>query len=151
VAVDRDENILVTGYTRGSLNGNKNTGESDIFLTKWNSDGIEIWTKQWGTTSEEYGVSVAAKGVNIFVVGITNGSLDGNISNGSGNTFLTKLDTDGNEKLIKQWGTTENDYGLSVAVDYTDNIFVLGNTLGTFEDNINSGENDIFLIKWNEF
>ena len=70
---------------------------------------------------------------------------------GSGNTFLAKLDIDGNEEYIKQWGTTENDYGLSVAVDYIDNIFVVGNTLGTFEDNINSGENDIFLIKWNEF
>jgi hypothetical protein len=151
VAVDRDENILVTGYTEGSLNGNKNTGKSDIFLTKWNSDGTEIWTKQWGTTSEEYGVSVEAKGVNIFVVGITNGPLDGNISNGSGNTFLTKLDTDGNAEYIKQWGTTENDWGLSVAVDHIDNIFILGNTLGTFEDNINSGGNDIFLIKWNEF
>ncbi|HQI03996.1 MAG TPA: hypothetical protein PL195_01910 [bacterium] len=99
----------------------------------------------------KYGVSVEAKGVNIFVVGITNGPLDGNISNGSGNTFLTKLDTDGNAEYIKQWGTTENDWGLSVAVDHIDNIFILGNTLGTFEDNINSGGNDIFLIKWNKF
>ena len=41
VTVDSSGNIYVTGYTMGSLDGNTNSGENDIFLLKYNSDGVK--------------------------------------------------------------------------------------------------------------
>jgi len=37
VTVDSSDNIYVTGYTYGGLDGNTNSGKNDIFLVKYNS------------------------------------------------------------------------------------------------------------------
>jgi len=41
VTTDSSGNIYVTGYTRGGLDGNTNSGSYDIFLVKYNSSGIK--------------------------------------------------------------------------------------------------------------
>jgi len=41
VNIDSSENIYVTGLTYGGLDGNTNSGGSDIFLVKYNSDGVK--------------------------------------------------------------------------------------------------------------
>ena len=40
VTTDSSGNIYVTGFTRGDLDGNTNSGGRDIFLVKYNSSGI---------------------------------------------------------------------------------------------------------------
>ncbi|MDP7464348.1 MAG: SBBP repeat-containing protein [SAR324 cluster bacterium] len=39
VTVDSSDNIYVTGYTYGGLDGNTSSGSNDIFLLKYNSSG----------------------------------------------------------------------------------------------------------------
>ena len=41
VTTDSSDNIYVTGDTYGGLDGNLNSGKSDIFLIKYNSSGIK--------------------------------------------------------------------------------------------------------------
>ncbi|MFH1227028.1 MAG: SBBP repeat-containing protein [Planctomycetota bacterium] len=41
VAVDTAGNIYVTGYTKGGLDGNTNAGSADLFMVKYNSDGVK--------------------------------------------------------------------------------------------------------------
>ena len=41
VTTDSSDNIYVTGYTEGDLDGNTNLGQKDIFLVKYNSDGVK--------------------------------------------------------------------------------------------------------------
>ena len=41
VTVDSSDNIYVTGYTAGGLDNNSNSGSLDIFLVKFNSDGVK--------------------------------------------------------------------------------------------------------------
>ena len=41
VTVDSSNNIYVTGYTEGGLDGNTNAGGKDVFLVKYNSDGVK--------------------------------------------------------------------------------------------------------------
>ena len=41
VTTDSSGNIYVTGKTRGNLDGNTNSGGKDIFLVKYNSDGVK--------------------------------------------------------------------------------------------------------------
>jgi hypothetical protein len=40
VTTDSSDNIYVTGSTDGGLDGNTNSGLRDIFLVKYNSDGV---------------------------------------------------------------------------------------------------------------
>jgi len=41
VATDSSGNVYVTGYTSGSLDGNTSAGVEDLFVVKYNSDGVK--------------------------------------------------------------------------------------------------------------
>jgi len=51
VTVDSSDNIYVTGYTDGGLDGNTSSGGYDLILVKYNSSGTKQWTKQLGTSN----------------------------------------------------------------------------------------------------
>ena len=86
----------MTGWTGGGLDGNTNSGNTDIFLVKFNSSGTKQWTKQLGTSSPEYGNGVTTDSSgNIYVTGYTQGGLDGNTNSGGKDIFLVKYNSDG--------------------------------------------------------
>jgi len=153
VTVDSSGNIYVTGYTSGGLDNNTNSGNTDIFLVKYNSSGVKQWTKQLGTSTSDAGtgVTVDSSG-NIYVTGSTKGGLDGN-SNTAGSSwdfFLVKYNSSGVKQWTEQYGNVAaevlgvggyyTDFGQGVTVDSSDNIYVTGT--------INYGGNDIFLVKF---
>jgi len=80
VTTDSSGNIYVTGWTGGGLDGNTNSGNSDIFLVKFYSSGTKQWTKQLGTSSMDFGSGVTTDSSgNIYVTGETfGGGFDGN-------------------------------------------------------------------------
>ena len=99
VATDSLGNVYVAGTTHGELDGNSNAGSSDIFVVKYNSSGTKQWTRQLGTSSDDYatGVATDASG-NIYVTGSTSGGLDGNSNAGEWDLFVVKYDSDGNKQ-----------------------------------------------------
>jgi len=151
VTTDSSDNIYVTGYTTGGLDGNTNSGGKDIFLVKYNSSGTKRWTKQLGTSSgDESGQGVTTDSLdNIYVTGDTLGDLDGNISSGYSDIFLVKYNSSGTKQWTKQLGTSSGDEGNGVSTDLSDNIYVFGTTYGGLDGNTNSGGRDIFLVKYN--
>ena len=54
VATDSSGNVYVAGGTYGELDGNTNSGNSDLFVVKYNSSGTKQWTKQLGSSSHNY-------------------------------------------------------------------------------------------------
>ena len=54
VTTDSSGNVYVAGGTYGGLDGNTNTGGSDLFVVKYNSSGTKQWTKQLGSSSPDY-------------------------------------------------------------------------------------------------
>ena len=146
---DSSGNIYVTGYTNGALDGNTYSGSSDIFLTKYSRDGSKQWTKQYGSTGTDEGNSVATDNSgNVYITGRTMGALDNNDNNGSSDIFLTKFSIAGTKQWTKQYGSSGADIGYSVASDSNGNIYVVGSTSGTLGENTSSGENDIFITKF---
>jgi hypothetical protein len=148
LAVDSSDNIYVTGYTVGGLDGNTSSGSSDIFLVKYNQSGSKQWTKQLGTNSSDGGSGVTTDSSgNIYVTGTTNGGLDGNTNSGEGDIFLVKYNSSGTKQWTQQLGTPTSEGGNGVAVDSSDNIYVTGWTRGKLDTY--SGGADTFLVKYN--
>ncbi len=99
VHISSDGFIYITGETSGNLNNQLNNGEADIFITKLNSDGREIWTKIFGTTRDDlaWGSEIDENN-NLYLFGETHGNLNGEINNSEGleDGFVMKVDSDGN-------------------------------------------------------
>jgi uncharacterized delta-60 repeat protein len=150
VMVDSSDNIYVTGYTEGGLDGNTNSGEEDIFLVKYNTSGTKQWTQLFGISSDDrgHGVTVDSSN-NIYVTGYTTGGLDNNTSSGGSDIFLVKYYDNGTKQWTQQIGTSSGDSGTGLTVDSSDNIYVTGYTYGGLDNNTNSGNEDIILVKYN--
>ena len=150
VTTDSSDNIYVTGYTGGGLDGNTTSGNHDIVLVKYNSTGTKQWTKQLGTSSGDYGNDVTTDSSdNIYVTGYTGGGLDGNTTSGNHDIVLVKYNSIGTKQWTKQLGTSVGDQGLGVTTDSSGNIYVTGLTDGRLDGNTISGGSDIFLVKYN--
>jgi hypothetical protein len=90
VSVDGLGNVYISGSTEGSLNG-PNAGSDDAFVSKYDAAGTLEWTRQLGTSSEDYSTGVSADGLgNVYISGETYGSLDGT-SAGSYDAFVSKI------------------------------------------------------------
>jgi hypothetical protein len=146
VAVDSSGNAYICGYTLGNL-GSKNAGSSDAFVTKFDSAGNLLWTRQLGTTKsdESLGVAVDAAG-NAYISGWTSGSL-GAPNSGNDDAFLAKYDAAGNFLWSRQIGTTNNDDSRGVAVTAFGDAYITGYSAGGL-GGPNRGSFDAFLIKF---
>lgn len=150
VAVNSAGEVFVAGRTGGAMGLGSNAGGDDVFLSKFNTDGTLLWTKQLGSTAWDYGASVSVDGAgNIYVAGYTNGNLDGNGSRGGQDVFLARWNPDGTLAWVRQWGTTTMDQAESVTVTTYGDVFVTGWTYGSMDGNRARGGMDVFLTRWN--
>ena len=110
-----------------------------------------------GDSASTYGNNVAVdKSGNIIVTGVFYGIASfGNFtltSSGSGDVFIAKYDPAGNVIWAKSAGSSNYDYGNSVAVDNKGNIYVTGgySDSANFDSNIlySLGYGDVFLAKY---
>ena len=150
VATDSLGNSYVTGYTGASLDGNTYSGELDLFLVKYDSNGNKSWTKQLGTSTSDYarGVSVDADG-NVSFTGYTTAALDGQTHYGSDDLFLVKYNSSGTKLWTRQLGTSSLDRAVDVIHDASGNAYIAGSTLGDLDYHRSTGGDDLFLVKYN--
>jgi hypothetical protein len=155
IAADSEGNIYVAGYTLGTLPGSptKNQGGSDIFLVKYNSTGDSVWTRQMGSPFNDTVSGVAVDTTGIYVAGYTSSTLPGSptTNQGSDDLFLVKYNSAGDNAWTRQFGTSDIDDAMAVAVDSGGNIYMAGFTLGTLPGSptTNQGGSDLFLVKYN--
>ena len=146
VAVDAAGAILVGGSTNGVLGGSA-AGLWDAFVRKYDASGNVIWTRQLGTSANDFmrGVAVDNAG-NILLSGQTRGVFEGSNAGGD-DVFLQKLDPDGELIWTRQFGTPAADLARGVAVDSSANVLVIGNTTGDLGA-ANAGDSDVFIRKY---
>merc|ERR1711939_847301 len=95
VAVDSNNNVLVTGLTEGNLDGQTKTGTWDLFLVKYDNTGTKQYTRLLGVAgAKTWGRSVAVNtNNNVFVTGHTEGNLDGQTKTGTEDLIVVKFIT----------------------------------------------------------
>ena len=140
--------VYVAGYTSGAFPGQSSAGWVDAFVRKYDLNGNEVWTGQFGTWGNDwaYGVSVDSSGV--YVAGRTSGTLPGQSSAGATDAFVRKYDPNGNEVWTRQFGTWSEEYAYDdVSVD-SSGVYVVGSTRGAFPGQSSAGEWDAFVVKF---
>ncbi len=157
ISVDSGGNSYVTGKTDGgkidgALDGQTLSGDYDMFVIKYNTDGVKQWTRLSGVSgvdTEGTGIS-ADSGGNSYATGYTGGALDGEVFSGIRCAFVIKYDADG----VKQWTRLSGVsagfvQGYGIAVDSGGNSYAAGMVYGSLDGQVFDGSGrDAFVIKY---
>src|SRR5262249_41747630 len=139
-------NANIVGITKGSLDGT-NAGGYDVFLAKYDPAGNHLWTKQLGSSADDFakGVSTDRLG-NAYIAGAKAGNLGGTNAGGV-DAFLAKYDAHGNRLWVKQLGTPAADMATCISTDDNGSVFIGGVTGGSL-GGPNAGGVDAFVAKY---
>ena len=155
VAVDSSENIYVAGSTNGNLGGQAGSGGTDAFVARYDSSGNVVWTRLLGNGTLTYGYAVAvASSGNVYVSGVTRGTLGGQANAGIQDAFVAKYNPAGTLQWVRMAGSALFDYCYGVAVDSGENVYISGASYGNFDGHLNTDQDgtadteDIFLVKY---
>jgi prepilin-type N-terminal cleavage/methylation domain-containing protein len=134
-------------------------GGSDMYLTKYDTSGNAVWSKQ--IVSNYY---AGINGIKSLTGGgsIITGNFNGTItfgdqppleSIGETDIFIVKYDTNGNVVWAKQVGATNYNSSLDISVLTDGSSIITGSFGGTVAFGnqpalVSSGENDIFIAKY---
>ena len=172
IMLDSAGNVYTTGNFQGTADFDPgavtfelaSAGDYDIFVSKLDSDGNFVWAKNMGGTSGDYGYGIAVDSAgDIYTTGRFQGTADFDpgvgvfnlISAGSGDIFVSKIDSDGNTLWTRRMGGMNDDWGYEIMVNSTGDVY----TTGRFSDtadfdpetcafNLTSaGDYDIFVLK----
>jgi chitodextrinase len=148
VAVDGSGNVYIAGYTNGSLDG-ANAGGKDIFLAEYDTNKNPVWKKQLGTANDDVALGIAVDEVSgdFYVVGYTEGGLEGGTHVGGQDAFLLKYLAKNLEWRV-QVGSPADEEANGVVVDGSGNIYWAGYTEGSLSGQIQIGGRDVFLKKY---
>jgi hypothetical protein len=158
LALDEAGNVFTTGYrmTAG--------GAYNLYVSKSDTLGNQLWVKIMTGTggSMASGIAIDIAG-NACVTGEFSGTVDFNpgagtynqISAGSSDIFILKLNTSGNFVFAKQMGGADYEDGYAITTDNSGNIYVSGFFSGTgdFDPGTSvlnltpNGQNDIVISR----
>jgi hypothetical protein len=172
VTTDAAGNVYMTGNFNSSainfgnitLSNTDTTGSSgDVFIAKYSPSGNAIWARNAEGPNFDFSNAIAtdSKG-NVYITGEFESSYItfGNITlteRGSGDVFIAKFDSLGNALWAKSAGGTATDYGNSIAVDISGNVYItggFGSSIITFDTiklnnaGVGCSANDVFIAKY---
>ena len=147
IAVDASNNVYIVGYTTQALDDQTAKGGRDIFIIKYSSSLVSKWSRIVGGPQDDYGTKITLAGDYLYVAGYTKSSFNGQTPTGDFDSFVMKYDLNGNHIWTKFIGSESTEGGFGVGVDTSGNVYLAGNTIGSFDGQTNKGNYDIFLRK----
>lgn len=132
VTVDADDNVIIAGQTRDKLSEVAYGGNLDTFVSKFDGDGRELWTRQAAPYADDAGLALTTDAAgNVFVAGYANSALTSGVTHAGGaDATLVKLDASGNTVWNKQFGSSGQDFARAVAVDDAGGVYVAAESGG---------------------
>lgn len=148
--VDTSGNVYMLGNTTGDVGSQLNAGSQDVYLTKYDSAGKQLWSKLVGSAGTADGTSMALNPAGgVVVVGSTTAQVASTaINNGSQDSFAVKYDESGNQVWATQIPTLNTNSANAVSVDSSGNVYIGGQTKGVIASGqTSSGKEDAYLTK----
>ena len=161
IAMDESGNVVVTGNFQGTVDFGggplTSAGFQDIFVAKYDANGVHQWSRRFGGLGGEIGNAIALDRFGNVVV--TGGFADvvdfggGPLTSaGAYDIFLAKYNSSGVHQWSKRFGSTGFDEGYSVAMDRSGYVAVTGYFDNTVDfgggPRPSAGNHDIFLAKY---
>lgn len=148
VHADENGNVYVAGDTSGELPGQRFAGGAlDAFVRKYDANGNELWTRQYGTTGNDRNAAVFPYGADLYVGWLTTGAFPGQVNLGVGaDAYLRKYDTNGHAQWTRQFGTPGADEVIGIFVHAT-GVYASGIVDGTLPGQTRAGGVDVFVRK----
>lgn len=142
IATDTDGNIYIVGEV-----WNVYDRKNKSFIVKYDSNGNKI--SEANLTVENASVSATSVVTNadgsIYLIGHTDGSLDGKEKTGNNyDMFIAKYDSSLNQIWIQQQPTTHNTISTGITTDVDGNVYATG----YLEKKDSNGHADIFVVKY---
>ena len=149
VRIDRSGNAYVAGGTRAALPGQTNIGDFDSFIVKFDAMGADVWARQFGTTVEDYALTVSLDGAgNPVVAGETSGQLAGASSAGGLDGFVRQYTSAGDVAWTRQFGSASDDYAVGSAISPSGDVLVVGTTTGSLPGHKSDGDADAYIMSF---
>ena len=173
IVLDVSGGVYTTGNFAGTLDFDPGPGTFtmsasafDCFILKLDANGNFVWAKQIGGvgSSNECGYAITIDtNSNIYTTGYFQGF--GDFDPGVGtytlsallghDVFISKLDPSGNFVWAKQFGGFNDEFGNSISVDITGNVYTTGYFLGNVDFDPGAGSfnlasnglDDVFISK----
>ncbi|MGC6421117.1 MAG: SBBP repeat-containing protein [Chitinophagales bacterium] len=160
IAVDGSGDVYTIGAFRGTIDFDPGPGSNnltsqggyDVFIQKLDPSGNFLWAKSFGGTYNDYGqsITVDASG-NVYTTGYFRGTVDFDPGAGTNNltsqggtdVFIQKLDPSGNFLWAKSFGGTSSDYGNSITLDASGNVYTIGAFQGMADFDPGAGTNNL--------
>jgi trimeric autotransporter adhesin len=147
-AVDSKGFVYTVGTTSGDIGNQQGDAKADLFLSKYDSNGVVIFTRKLGAAGESGGASLVIDDKdNVIVAGQTSANLSvKNVLKGE-DTLVAKFSSDGKELFAVALDSLASDRASAVAVDADGNILIGGQVKGVLRDQTSVGGQDAMLIK----
>ncbi|NEQ35126.1 MAG: DUF4347 domain-containing protein [Okeania sp. SIO3I5] len=163
IAIDSSDNVLVTGSFEDEMNiGINSHGNKDAYVAKFLNDGTLEWAREIGGLDSDEGRGIATdSNDNVLITGyfekdINIGAIPSAVQYGF-NTYVAKLDSDGDVEWAKNIGGGRGDLGIGITTDIDDNVLVTGRLIGDmdiYKDNTidltSNGAQDSYVVKLND-
>lgn len=146
VAKGSNGEIFTLGTTTGDIDGQLVGGEQDVFLTRYDAAGNEVWRRMVGATdtAEGYGLAVSDDG-SIAISGRANAPLTSGSPDNGINSFVTLYDSSGEAQWTRNTGPQAVDAAFAVDFDAFGNVVVAGATAGPLSGETHQGGQDAYL------
>lgn len=146
IDTDSQNNAYLAGFTRGGIAGGDNQRDSDAWVTKFDPEGNQVWTKQFGTDGDDglyLGGIVVDDNDDLYVTGFTDSNLGGSNA-GDYDSWVAKFNTEGDRLWTQQFGSSELDFPTDVVSNGSGDVFVTGYTTGSLGGR-NQGATDAWI------
>ena len=148
VAADGAGGVYAAGFLRISLPGQRVGVVQNSLTHRFDEDGNNIWSQEFGTIDEDFATNVAVDSAgDIYVAGRTDGTFPGQVNSGGNDVFVRKFSKDGEEIWTYQFGSNAGDDVRDIMLDDIGNLYLVGRTNGTLPGQEPQGLADAFLIK----
>ena len=149
--IDSSDTLWAAVSTSGTWTGLTSAGGMDMVILKLSiADGSQQMAVQAGSSSGDEVRSIALDSAgNIVITGNVQAALTGQEHYGSNDLAILKFNSTGDQQWAVQFGSDQHDYGSSVVIDSSDEIYSCGwnQNSGNFDGHTSVGDTDIILVK----